>query len=122
MGTWSTGNFDNDTAADHLSILTGRLLTEVEEAMAGDPAELEADEYWGVAVPCNLEILVTLANQKWVGVQLPAADTVQAWKTTYLTVWEATIDDLDPTPEYRAERRAALERTFDQLTEAIRRS
>lgn len=54
MGTWGTGNFDDDTAADHLSILVSRLVREVTDAMAGDPVALEADEYWGVAVPCNL--------------------------------------------------------------------
>ncbi|MDX3612490.1 DUF4259 domain-containing protein, partial [Streptomyces europaeiscabiei] len=29
--------------------------------MAGDPVELEPDEYWGVAVPANLELLSLLA-------------------------------------------------------------
>ncbi|MDX3612496.1 hypothetical protein [Streptomyces europaeiscabiei] len=27
MGDWGTGNFDSDAAADHLSILTDRLIT-----------------------------------------------------------------------------------------------
>ena len=120
MGTWGSGKFDSDTAADHLSILTARLLREVEDAMAGDPVELEPDEYWGVAVPCNLEILHVLAGRGWVGVVLPEATTVEAWKATYLAVWDAGIDELEPAPEYRAQRRAALERTFDQLAETIR--
>ncbi|GGN92537.1 hypothetical protein GCM10010112_79830 [Actinoplanes lobatus] len=120
MGTWGAGNFDSDTAADHLSILTERLVSEVEEAMSGDPVELEPDEYWGVAVPCNLEILHVLASRRWVGVVLPEAATVEAWKATYLAVWDATIDGLEPAPEHRTQRRAALERTFDQLVEAIR--
>ncbi|MBM2614678.1 DUF4259 domain-containing protein [Actinoplanes sp. LDG1-06] len=120
MGTWGSGNFDDDTAADHLSGLTARLVREVEDAMAGDPVELEPDEYWGVAVPCNLEILHVLAGRGWVGVQLPEAATVEAWKATYLGVWDATIDDLEPGPEYKTQRRAELERTFDQLAEAIR--
>lgn len=120
MGTWGSGNFDSDTAADHLSILTARLVREVEDAMAGDPVELEPDEYWGVVVPCNLEILQVLANQRWVGVELPKAATVQAWKSTYLAVWDANIDELEPTPEHKTQRRTALERTFDQLAETIR--
>lgn len=119
MGTWGTGNFDNDTAADHLSGLTGRLVREVADAMAGDPVELEADEYWGNAVPCNVEILTLLAG-RWVGVTLPPAETVEAWKAAYLSAWEASIDGLEPTPEFRAERRAVLERTFDALLAAIR--
>ncbi|MBL8717245.1 MAG: hypothetical protein JNL79_14760 [Myxococcales bacterium] len=43
--------------ADHLSILTARLVEEIEAAMAGDPVALEPDEYAGVAVPCNVELL-----------------------------------------------------------------
>lgn len=120
MGTWGSGNFDDDTAADHLSVLTARLVREVEEAMAGDPVELEADEYWGVAVPCNLEILHVLAGRGWVGVTLPEAATVEAWKATYLAVWEASIDGLEPSPDHRTRRRAELERTFDQLAAVIR--
>ena len=50
MGTWGSGNFDDDKAADHLSIITARLLQEVVDAMAGDRVEIEPDEYWGVAV------------------------------------------------------------------------
>lgn len=119
MGTWDSGNFDSDTAADHLSDLTGRLVREIEEAMAGDPVELEPDDYWGVAVPCNLEILHVLASRNWVGVVLPEAATVEAWKSTFLAVWDASIDGLEPSPEYKTQRRAVLERTFDQLVEAI---
>ncbi|UWP79467.1 DUF4259 domain-containing protein [Dactylosporangium fulvum] len=121
MGTWGTGNFDNDTAGDHLSILVARLVREVEEAMAGDPVDLEPDEYWGVAVPCNLELLHLLAAQRWVGVTLPSADIVLEWKQRYLAAWDGAIDGLEPTEEYRAARRAVLERTFDQLADRSRR-
>jgi hypothetical protein len=120
VGTWGSGNFDSDTSADHLSILTARLVREVEEAMAGDRVELEPDEYWGVAVPCNLEILHVLTSRRWAGVVLPGAETVEAWKATYLAVWDASIDELEPAPEHKTQRRAVLERTFDQLAEAIR--
>lgn len=120
VGTWGTGNFDGDTAADHLSIIVDRLVREVEEAMAGDPVGLEPDEYWGVAVPCNLEILHLLASRSWVGVTLPPADTILDWKQRYLAVWDAAIDGLEPTEDYRAARRAVLERTFDQLADRSR--
>ncbi|GIG56930.1 hypothetical protein Lfu02_13020 [Longispora fulva] len=115
MGTWGSGNFDSDTAADHLAELTDRLLDEVVAAMAGDPVELEPDEYWGVAVPCNLELLCLLARQGHVGVALPAPETVAEWKTTFLAIWDATIDGLEPKPDYRVARRAVLVETFDRL-------
>lgn len=56
------GNFDDDSAADHLSIVTGKLVEEIETAMA-DPETIEPDEYWGVAVPCNLELLHLIAKR-----------------------------------------------------------
>ncbi|BCL25174.1 DUF4259 domain-containing protein [Streptomyces aurantiacus] len=117
MGSWGTGNFENDTAADHLSILTDRLITEVADAMAGDPVGIEPDEYWGVAVPANLELLSLLARQGYVGASLPEAEVVQGWKRTYMAVWEGYIDKLDPSSGYKDERRTVLIRTFDELTE-----
>ncbi|MFD3518924.1 DUF4259 domain-containing protein [Streptomyces sp. NPDC058653] len=118
MGTWGAGNFDSDTAADHLGGLADRLIAEVTEAMTGDPVELEPDEYWGVAVPCNLELLLVLARQGWVGVTLPPPETIRAWQQTFLAVWEETIDDLGPKAAYKEERRAVLNETFEHLAEA----
>ncbi|MDH6132468.1 hypothetical protein P3T37_001853 [Kitasatospora sp. MAA4] len=120
MGTWGSGNFDDDTAADHLSIVTDRLIAEVAEAMAGDPVRIEADEYWGVAVPCNLELLYLLNQQGYVGAELPKADVIEGWKASYLPIWERSIDELDPKPEHRTARREILVRTFDQLTTLAR--
>lgn len=118
MGTWGAGNFDSDTAADHLGDLVGRLTAEVTEAMAGDPVGLEPDEYWGVTVPCNLELLLVLARQGWVGVTLPPPEVIRAWQEKFLAIWEATIDGLEPKPAYKAERRAVLNETFERLAEA----
>ncbi|MFE5852653.1 DUF4259 domain-containing protein [Streptomyces sp. NPDC056500] len=115
MGTWGAGNFENDTAADHLSILTDRLITEVADAMAGDPVEIEPGEYWGVTVPANLELLSLLARQGYVGALLPETEVVEEWKKTYMAVWEGSIDGLMPSPGHKDERRTVLIRTFDEL-------
>lgn len=122
MGTWGKGNFDSDTAADHLSDLTARLVREITEAMAGEPVELEADEYWGIAVPCNVEILAMLAEQRWVGVTLPDAATAESWKAKLLAAWDGSIEALGPSDEYVRERRAVLVQTFDRLLTAIARA
>jgi hypothetical protein len=115
MGTWGTGNFDSDTAADHLASLASKLIGEIETAMAADPSEIEPDQYWGVAVPCNLELLALLADQGWVGAMLPDVPEIEAWKTKFLAVWDATIDGLSPALEWKKARRTALVRTFDHL-------
>ncbi|MFJ4503164.1 DUF4259 domain-containing protein [Streptomyces sp. NPDC088864] len=118
MGTWGAGNFDSDTAADHLAGLVERLVGEVAEAMAGDPVGIEPDEYDGVAVPCNLELLLLLCERGWVGVTLPAPEVIRGWRDAYLAVWERTIDDLGPVEGYKEERRAVLTATFDRLADA----
>ena len=89
--------------------------------MADDPVEIEPDEYWGVAVPCNLELLCLIAERQWVGVVLPEPETIEGWKRHYLTVWDTTIDGLAPTPQGREKRRAVLVDTFDRLVAAARR-
>src|SRR5690606_37309851 len=112
--TWGPGNFDSDTAADHLGTLTRRLVDEIQAAMA-DPSEIEPDEYWGVAVPCNLELLTLIGRQGYVGAQFPDADTISEWRKTFMDVWERTIDGLEPMPEHKIERREVLHRTFEAL-------
>ncbi|MET9656597.1 DUF4259 domain-containing protein [Streptomyces sp. NPDC006510] len=115
MGTWGSGNFDSDAAADHLSGITGRLVSEIEEAMAGDPVGLEPDEYYGVTVPCNVELLCLIVEQNHVGASVPEPAVVEGWKKTFMDVWERTIDGLEPKQEYKEDRRAELIRTFDRL-------
>jgi hypothetical protein len=120
VGTWGSGNFESDTALDHLSIVVARLVTEVAEAMAGDPVEIEPDEYWGVAVPCNLELLHVLDQAGYTHGNLPEAGVVEEWKKTFMAVWERNIDGLEPSPGFKEERRSVLSRTFDQLADAAR--
>jgi hypothetical protein len=122
MGTWGAGNFDSDTAADHLAELTARLVKEITAAMEGDAVELEADEYWGVAVPCNVELLALLAEQRWVGVVLPDATTAQTWKAKLIAAWDGSIDALGPSEAHRRDRHAVLVATFDRLIAAITRA
>ncbi|MFB7907693.1 DUF4259 domain-containing protein [Kitasatospora sp. NPDC056076] len=121
MGTWGSGNFESDTALDHLSSVVDGLVTEIAEALDGDPVEIEPDEYWGVAVPCNLELLHTLAVAGYAFEGLPEAGVVEDWKRTFLAVWERTVDGLEPSPEFKEERRTVLNRTFDQLADVIAR-
>ena len=121
MGTWGSGNFESDTALDHLSIIVDRLVTEVAEAVAGDPVAIEPDEYWGVAVPCNLELLHVLAQAGYAANSLPEAGVVKEWKKTFMAVWERAIDGLEPSPGFKDERRSVLNRTFDHLADAAAR-
>ncbi|MEV8454544.1 DUF4259 domain-containing protein [Streptomyces sp. NPDC052095] len=122
MGTWGSGNFESDAAADHLSGITGRLVARIADAMAGDPVRLEPDEYEGVTVPCDIELLCLIAEQGYVGTGVPEPVVVAGWRETFMPVWERTIDDLEPTPEYKEGRRAELIRTFDRLAALAERA
>ncbi|MFJ9555375.1 DUF4259 domain-containing protein [Nocardiopsis sp. NPDC101807] len=115
MGTWGSGNFESDTAREHLSAVVDRLVAEVSEAMAGDPVAIEPDEYWGVTVPCNLELLYVLALAGHTSDRPLRPETVEGWKRDFMAVWERTIDGLEPSPGFKEERRAVLVRTFDRL-------
>ena len=112
MGTWGADNFANDTTLDWFGPLVEGWLAEIAEAIAS-PDCLEPDEYEGNVVPAQLELLCVLAESGR-HVPWPDAGTLTAWRDTFLTVWEDTIDDLEPTPEYRAERRQVLASTFDR--------
>jgi hypothetical protein len=121
MGTWGHGNFEDDTAADHLSEITGRLVNEITEAMS-NPSELAPDEYWGCAVPCNIEILSLIASKNWTGTILPDPMTIEEWKSIYMTTWEDYIDELEPELEYKTQRHQLLVKTFDDLLAHAKRS
>lgn len=122
MGTWGAGNFDSDTAADYLSMVIDRLVTEIAEVMAGDPIELEPDGYWGVAVPCQLELLCHLARGGYDAGRLPDPSVIAEWRQRYLAAWDSGIDELGPSDQFKAERLGVLNHTFDQLSEAAARS
>ena len=121
MGTWGHGNFENDSAADHLAELTRRLINEITEAMK-DPAELEPDEHWGCAVPVNIELLNLFASREWDGGLVPEPSVVEQWKSTFMTAWEGSIDGLQPVPGFKEKRRAVLVATFDELLAHARRT
>lgn len=113
MGTWSHGNFDNDTALDWLDDITGQLLDEIAEAMAS-PQSLEADEPDADLVPCRIELLCVMA-ENGMEPQWPASATLARWKETFLAAWDASIDALEPDADYRHNRRLTLEATFDRM-------
>ena len=113
MGVWAHGNFDNDTALDWLDDITGQLLDEIAEVMES-PELLEADELDADLVPCRIELLCAMAEKgmppRWPDVQLLAQ-----WKQIFLQAWDSSIDELEPSEEYKRERRATLVATFDRM-------
>jgi hypothetical protein len=125
MGTWGPGNFENDTAADHLMDLCQPLVTEIEEAMQ-EPASLEPDDDAADIVMANLEIIACLSEHlgryehSELGrflypCVLPSTEKVAKWKQAYLARWDGYIDALEPDPDYKKKRRDVIAETFDRL-------
>ena len=114
MGTWGSGNFENDTAADFLSELTSGWIEEIREAMSS-PELMEPDEYEGVTVPCLVEFLVMMAEKSLAGSMLPSPEETEEWNKVYLDVWDNYIDELEPDGDYKIERREVLSDIFDKL-------
>ena len=130
MGTWGPGNFENDCAADHLYEVCGPLLKQVEEAMK-DPSLIEPDEYDSDIVTANLEIIACFSEHLGRYARgeiedylypcvLPPPETVAEWKQKYLAAWDAGIDGLDPTPDYKQKRREVIIDTFDRVERLAR--
>lgn len=117
MGTWGKGNFENDTAADFLSIYTSELISEIQEII-DQPREIEPDEYEGVALPCKIEILTILTKQGWAGCMHPGEKTVELWKKKYLSVYDGYVKS-ETYSEFNKERRKLIQHTFDEYVLSI---
>ena len=113
MGVWAHGNFDNDTALDWLGDITGQLLDEIAEAI-DSPELLEADELDADLVPCRIELLCAMA-EKGMPPQWPDVQLLAQWKQIFLQAWDTSIDELEPSEDYKRERRATLVATFDRM-------
>jgi hypothetical protein len=113
MGTWSHGNFDNDAALDWVSEITGQLLKEISEAM-DSPENLEADEWDSDVVPCKIELLCLMSENK-MRPNWPDKANLEKWKTIYLNAWDSSIDALEPEEDYKTQRRIVLVEVFNRM-------
>lgn len=113
MGTWGTGNFDNDHAGDFYSSVIDYLATEIDTAMNAE-VELDAGGYYSDIVPAAIEIILALDERKLHCLDLDA-DEVRIWKRTYMEKWHATVDRTGMDSYYREERERVLNETFDRL-------
>jgi Domain of unknown function (DUF4259) len=120
MGTWGSGNFQSDTALDHLGTVVQPLFTQISQAFK-NKVSLEPDEYDGTAALCNMDILVAIAyglgSQKspFFISKFPQVKTIESWQKIYLEVWDETIDGLDPDEDYKLERRDVIVKTFERF-------
>ena len=115
MSAWSArgvDNFDNDGAQDYLSMQTMHLTATI-KAVVADAARLELDEDGETLLMPSVELLALLCERY--NAEPPRPNLVRQWRDKYLEVYDRDIDRLAPSPEFKAGRRKAIEKTFRWL-------
>jgi hypothetical protein len=112
MGTWAEGNFDNDAALDFIGDEIDRYVGVI-EAIFADEQRFRLDEDAEAMLMPSIEILSLLCDH--CGGVLPEDLDVAAWKARYLKIYDEHIDHLEPQGNYKQQRRAVIEATFDKL-------
>jgi len=117
MGTWGSGNFDSDDALDYLSQITNPLVEKLLEVMES-PELAEADEE---SDKCMVAVeILTLLSQYHCNERL-TPQVIADCRHTMLTEWDASIDGLDPDPDYKVARRQVIKESFDKLQAVVQR-
>jgi len=111
MGTWGSGNFENDAALDYAGQLVDQLADRVDELLEDDAADLD-EEGEGVLMP-SIAFIAALVQESQCSP--PDAARIRGWRESYLMIFDEQIDGLDPDPAFKIDRRRVIEHTFDRL-------
>jgi hypothetical protein len=113
MGVWGAKNLQNDHAADYFA---GDILAPLKKKLQlviDHPRAAEPDNRESAQIMVAVEVLAVLCEQM-TGTP-PKAELVARCRDTFLRVWDEYIDKLQPSPEFKAERRGVIVATFDRL-------
>lgn len=110
---WGVNNFDNDGAMDYLSMQTMQLTATIKAVLA-DETRAELDEDGETLLMPSVELLALLCERY--NAEPPRPSLVRQWCDDYLAVYDRTIDGITPSPEFKKDRRKAIENTFHWLT------
>ena len=108
MGTWDTGNFNNDAALD----LVANVVLKLREEMT-PPGEVEDIMLIMGAVETYLVLV------KHCGANPPERAELESLRDEVLRVYDAEIDDLEPTPEFKKGRRRVIAGTFRKFLKLV---
>jgi hypothetical protein len=112
VGTWGSGNVENDGAGDYAGGIIGQLEATIEDCLADeDRAALDED---GEAIPMPSVDLIAVICEHCREAS-PAVDVVQRWRDSYLRIFDEQVDGLDPAPKFKQERRQVIVDTFARL-------
>jgi hypothetical protein len=113
MGTWGSEVYENDHALDLFSEEAQRLADQLEEALGLKDAAF--DDIEGPLVYVRMLWLLAQDSK----VQGIDRAKVEAWKKTYLEIFDTTIEA--PEGRYATRRREIIHREFDGLASRLSR-
>jgi hypothetical protein len=112
MGTWGSGNFDQDASRDLLADLIEDL-SEKARSIVADKMRLAPDED-GVSALVPLIAIIHVLSKELRSASVPSANEVATWKGHYLSAFDEQMPSMADEAFYK-ERRAVVEKTFDDL-------
>jgi hypothetical protein len=126
MGIWGTGNFDGGYPRDFLADMVYRWEQLIDAILAGELPE-EAARYRGdlrhttceTCVMPLIEVIIAVAERLEPD-YLPAPETVEGWRSQYLSLFDREAGTVGYVPGYEAERRGVIEATFSRLLSLAR--
>ena len=118
MGTWGSGNFDNDDANDYISDVYVAFIERIEKCLAdGDCRE---EDVWNEGIIMPTAVILSTLYEHCYG-RVPKAAQAQDWKEIYLRDYDEDADSR-MNPAFVSERRAVIEATFDKLIQQAQES
>jgi hypothetical protein len=115
MGTWGSGNLENDYVWDELDDRSAKLINALMKR-ARRKTSREGDEYDYTTLFAEFEIVFALEARKLIsGHLLPTPEAVEALKWDFIRDWDASIDALQPTESHKKDRRRCILQTFGRF-------
>ncbi len=112
MGTWGSGNLENDSALDIIGERSTKMTHLIWDSINSE-GSTEADEDEHTELFINIDTLVALDSVGlFSGWEMPSPLEFDAAIQIWLKRWDAYFDGMGSTDEFRAERRAVIEKTF----------
>jgi hypothetical protein len=112
MGTRGEDNFATEGARDYVAMLTTQIVATI-NAIEANPSRLALDEDGESMLMPSVEILALLCERT--GAEPPRPGRVRQWAKKYLDQYDATIDEQEPSEEYKSGRRKVIVNTFHWL-------
>jgi hypothetical protein len=112
MGTWGTGNFQNDGALDYLGELTDHFAKYIDDILLSESGA-DADEDGESRLVPTVAILDLLCER--FDSAPPKLEKVAEWRERYLAAFDRSMPGLDADGSFMKERRPIVERTFAAL-------